>query len=113
MVKKVLLLVFVLVLIVGLQPADAAKKVKVGIIHLLEHPDHNALREGFLDGLKAKGYDVDIVEIFNVDSVNYPNEINARAVEGAKRIDSNGAEIIYSTGVYLAIKDLNLKIFKP
>lgn len=39
------------------EPADNGKVKKVGILQLVEHPALDAAREGFLEGLKAKGWE--------------------------------------------------------
>lgn len=40
------------------QGSTEGKQVKIGIIQIVEHPALDAARQGFLDALKAKGYEV-------------------------------------------------------
>ncbi len=41
------------------QGSSEEKQVKIGIIQIVEHPALDAARQGFLDALKANGYEVD------------------------------------------------------
>lgn len=41
------------------QGSSEEKQVKIGIIQIVEHPALDAARQGFLDTLKANGYEVD------------------------------------------------------
>ncbi len=77
---------------------DGGKKVKIGVIHFLaNHPDHILLRESFLDGLKAKGYDVEVENIFDTNSPKYPDTYQKRPPVEAKRMVKAGVDLIYNT----------------
>ncbi|MGE4274301.1 MAG: ABC transporter substrate-binding protein [Desulfitobacterium sp.] len=41
----------------GTEGSSQAKKVNIGIIQIVEHPALDAARQGFLEALKAKGYE--------------------------------------------------------
>ncbi|WP_312641772.1 ABC transporter substrate-binding protein [Hydrogenoanaerobacterium sp.] len=47
----------------GSAPIEAGKKLKIGIVQIVEHPSLNTIRESFLEELKALGYGEDKVEI--------------------------------------------------
>ena len=106
--KKALISVFVvsLVLCCGLfSTLYAGQKIKIGIIQLLDHPDHQAMRESYLKAMKDQGYDVLVMEVFNADSPQYPKAYAQRGANKAREMVANGAQLIYSTAMYHAIKD--------
>ncbi len=86
------------------------KKIKVGVIHLLAvHPDHILLRESFIKGLKSKGYDVE-VRVFDANSAKYPKKYTTRAAKEAKKMEAEGMDLIYCTGVYHGVAKAKIKI---
>ncbi len=110
MARKVSVLVCLLMALGGALNAQDRAKVKIGIINLLaEHPDHVALREGFLKGMRDKGYDPEVTA-FDANSERYPDTFPERAVAEAQRMERAGIRLIYGTGIYQAIKDANIKI---
>ncbi len=82
----------------------AGQKIKIGIIQLLNHPDHQVMRESYLKAMKVQGYDVEVMEVFNADSPRYPKEYAQRGADKAKEMVAGGAQLIYSTAMYHAIK---------
>ncbi|MCP4574757.1 MAG: hypothetical protein GY846_00515 [Deltaproteobacteria bacterium] len=105
--KKVFLSIFVIALVLccGASPdVYAGQKIKIGIIQLLDHPDHKAMRESFLKAMKAQGYDVEVMEVFNADVPQYPKAYVQRGADKAKEMVKGGAQLIYSTAMYHAIK---------
>ncbi len=110
MKKKICMFVCLLILFVGLQGVEAGKKIKVGIIHLLaEHPDHIVLKDSFINGLKAKGYDLDVT-VFDANSAKYPVTFNQRGADEAKRMEAAGMDLIYCTGMWQGVKNAKVKI---
>ncbi|MDM8521861.1 ABC transporter substrate binding protein [Desulfococcaceae bacterium HSG8] len=110
---KILFLIcfFVLGGAVAALAADAAEKVKVGVIHILgKHLDHIELRQGFLNGMKLKGYNVEVIGIFDADIVSYPDAYIRRGIEEAKRMEAAGAQLIFCTAMYHGLKDGGIKI---
>jgi putative ABC transport system substrate-binding protein len=57
--RKILILVTCLLLVFGLAGCGISenKSIKIGIIQIVEHPALDAAREGFLETLKANGYE--------------------------------------------------------
>lgn len=92
------------------EAATGGKKIKIGVIHLLAaHPDHILLRESFLEGLKSKGYDVDVT-VFDANSAKYPDTYTERAAKEAERMEAAGIQLIYTTAVYHGIVKSKIKI---
>lgn len=74
-------------------PKDAAKKVNVGIVQLVEHAALDATNKGFVDGLKAKGYE-------EGKNITYDRQ-NAQADQSnlqniAQRFVNNKVNLIYA-----------------
>ncbi|MCP4661082.1 MAG: hypothetical protein GY856_37240 [bacterium] len=110
MARKVGVLVCLLMALGGALNAQVGEKVRIGVIHLLaEHPDHIALREGFLKGMRDKGYDLEVT-VFDANSEKYPETFPERAASEAQRMEEAGIRLIYGTGIYQAIKDASIKI---
>ena len=109
MSRKVFVLVCAMVMLLGLQTAEA-EKLKLGVIHLLaSHPDHIQLRESFTKALKQQGYDVEEV-IFDANSAEFPDTYAKRAADEAKRMEAAGIQMIHCTATFHAIKDADIKI---
>lgn len=101
---------FLLLFAWGAVQVCAGQKVRIGILHRLgEHSDHIALREGFLKGMKEKGYDVEAT-VFNVDVAKYRDTYTKRSIDEAKRMEKAGMEMIFCTGIYYLIKDAGINI---
>ncbi len=87
-------------LLLGASGAIAGQKLKLGIISLIEnHPDHVLLRNSFIDGLKGKGYEPEVT-LFDANSAQYPETYIQRGVDSAKKMEADGVELIYCTGMY-------------
>lgn len=74
-------------------PKAADKKVSVGIVQLVEHPALDATNKGFVDGLKAKGYE-------EGKNISYDRQ-NAQADQSnlqniAQRFVNNKVNLIYA-----------------
>jgi ABC-type uncharacterized transport system substrate-binding protein len=94
----------------GVLGVHAEQKVKIGVIHIrATHPDHIVLRESFLDELKKRGYEVEVM-IFDADSATYPDTYAQRAAEEAKRMEAAGVQLIYCTATYHGVITANVKI---
>ncbi len=104
MTKRSIISFFFALILVILGVARAGETVKIGVIHLLDHPDHAQMRQGFLDGMKAKGYTVDYTT-FNADSPQYPEEYVQRGSDEARKMVEGGAQLLFTTGMYHAVKD--------
>ncbi|MDM8522079.1 ABC transporter substrate binding protein [Desulfococcaceae bacterium HSG8] len=101
---------FLLLFAWGTAQVSAGQKVRIGVLHRLgEHPDHIALRKGFLKGMKEKGYDVELT-VFNVDVAKYRDTYAKRGIDEAKRMEKAGVEMIFCTGMYYIIKDAGINI---
>jgi putative ABC transport system substrate-binding protein len=105
------ILIYVLLLLAAFVPgAFGEKTLNLGIIHLLErHPDHQALREGFLARMRELGYVLEL-RTFDANTLKYPDTFLARAADAAKEMESNGVELIYCTGIYHGVVHANLTI---
>ena len=81
----------------------AGETLKIGVIQLLEHPDHVVMREAFLKSMEKKGYDVEAV-VFIADSPKHPKAYASMGAEKAKEMASDGVKLFYSTAMYHAVK---------
>ncbi len=104
--KLRLILITLLILLPSATQGFSAEPLKIGVIRLLEHPDHLAMFEGFKKGLEMGGYEVTVLEEFNANSPGNPDTYVQKGQEAAKRMVSNGAQLIFSTAMYHAIKDV-------
>ncbi len=109
---KILFLICSLVLVAATGSSmGSAQKVKIGVIHILgKHPDHITLRQGFLKGMKTRGYNVEVMGIFDADSASYPDTYIQRGIEEAKRMETAGAQMIFCTAMYHGLKDGGIKV---
>lgn len=112
--KMIILTAVTLIMFVMIPWAHAAQKVKIGIIHILVNKDHEVLREYLLKGLKDNNYDVEYT-VFDADAINYPDTYMQRGAEAAKKMVADGAQLIYATSMYLAVKDVvgNIPVIDP
>jgi len=109
MSRGVLVLVCAMVILPGMQTAEA-EELKLGVIHLLaSHPDHIQLRESFTSTLKTQGYDVEEV-VFDANSTEYPDTYLKRVEAEAKRMEAAGVQMIHCTATFHGVKDANIKI---
>lgn len=97
---KVVSLVLVMVLVVacGSKNSNDGETVKVGIIQSMDHPALNAVRENFVDELKAKGYE----EGKNLE-INYQNgqgdQSNLKTIASKLAKDS---DLVFAIGTQAA-----------
>ena len=87
--KKHFLSIFVVALVFCCGASSdlyASQKIKIGIIQLLNHPDHQVMRESYLKAMKDQGYDVEVMEVFNADSPQYPKAYAQRGADKAKEM---------------------------
>ncbi|MDD5225212.1 MAG: ABC transporter substrate binding protein [bacterium] len=82
----------------------AGDNIKVGIIQLLENDDFVAMREGFLQALKAKGFNAQ-TEFFNADIMKYPDTFVQRGRDAAKKMVAEGVDIMFVPGMHLHLGD--------
>ncbi len=92
-----------LLFLTAVSGATAGQKIKLGVISLIEnHPDHVLLRNSFLNGFKEKGYEPEIT-MFNANSAQHPETYIQRGVDAAKKMEADGADLIFCMGMYHGI----------
>ena len=102
--NAVLILILAVAICFLVTDVQAQQKIKVGIIQLLENPDFDSMRKGFLETLKAKNYTVETT-YFNANVNDFPQEFIKRGRDSAQKMLAEGVDLFFAPGMYLHLKD--------